>query len=357
MESGLGRNLTWASYDKPTVIGNATSVSTLTYGVDRRRIQQRKATVGQATTVTTYVGALYEETEVLATGAVERHHYVMGNGTRVALIVTSDTAGRSTRYIHQDHLGSVAAVTDEQGAVLVRYFYDAYGRSVDEQGQPLGNGQRSDATTRGFTDHEHLDEVGLIHANARVLDPQVGQFLSLDPIGPVLPPGPDAAHYRQRDPQELERYSYGRNDPLVMVDPTGTAATWGLVGGMFQYGRAFASQTGDGCNYVCRERHGTLYRPGGYAGPSSKGYGGRLAGRAVKEARSHDRAMAEAGAVVTPWEALPCTQMVPMSRLTRSSPRLGTRRLESRRRLILILGKLFRCQRGISIPSSICTLR
>lgn len=33
------------------------------------------------------------------------------------------------------------------------------------------------ATPRGFTGHEHLDGVGLIHMNGRVYDPVLGRFL------------------------------------------------------------------------------------------------------------------------------------------------------------------------------------
>jgi RHS repeat-associated protein len=36
-------------------------------------------------------------------------------------------------------------------------------------------------TNRGFTGHEHIDEMGLIHMNGRVYDPQIGRFLSADP--------------------------------------------------------------------------------------------------------------------------------------------------------------------------------
>jgi RHS repeat-associated protein len=35
-------------------------------------------------------------------------------------------------------------------------------------------------TNRGFTGHEHIDEMGLIHMNGRVYDPQIGRFLSTD---------------------------------------------------------------------------------------------------------------------------------------------------------------------------------
>ena len=36
-------------------------------------------------------------------------------------------------------------------------------------------------TNQGFTGHEHIDEMGLIHMNGRVYDPQIGRFLSADP--------------------------------------------------------------------------------------------------------------------------------------------------------------------------------
>jgi RHS repeat-associated protein len=36
--------------------------------------------------------------------------------------------------------------------------------------------------TRGFTMHEHLDQVGLIHMGGQVYDPEIGRFLSPDPF-------------------------------------------------------------------------------------------------------------------------------------------------------------------------------
>jgi RHS repeat-associated protein len=278
VEAGLGRNLTFASYDKPTFIANASSASTFFYGVDRRRIRQVKATVGQPTTATTYVGALYEETENLSTGATQRHHYVMANGVRIALIVTNATS-RTTRYLHQDHLGSVAVVTDEQGAILARYFYDTYGRSVDEDGEPLGDGHRSEATTRGFTDHEHLDDVGLIHANARVMDPVVGQFLSRDPLGmPAIP-------------QSLNPYAYALNAPVQYTDPTGNFAFFGTtlaiglgkLAGDIGEGSPAGKTAGNGnppfCNTkACQEEKSKPLDLEGTAGNNSFGYYARVRG-------------------------------------------------------------------------------
>ena len=65
-------------------------------------------------------------------------------------------------------------------------------------------------TSRGFTGHEMLDEVGVIHMNGRIYDAKLGRFLQADPFidGPY-------------DTQALNRYSYVRNNPLNAVDPSG----------------------------------------------------------------------------------------------------------------------------------------
>jgi RHS repeat-associated protein len=90
------------------------------------------------------------------------------------------------RYFHHDHLGSVAAVTDGiTGAVIERLAYDPWGK----RRYPNGAADTSDAllgltTDRGFTMHEHLDEMGVIHMNGRVYDPLIGRFMSADPLIP-----------------------------------------------------------------------------------------------------------------------------------------------------------------------------
>jgi RHS repeat-associated protein len=68
----------------------------------------------------------------------------------------------------------------------------------------------SSLTTHGFTGHEMVDPVGLIHMNGRVYDPEIGRFLTADPFVQDL-----------SNTQALNRYSYVLNDPLSMTDPTG----------------------------------------------------------------------------------------------------------------------------------------
>ncbi len=65
-------------------------------------------------------------------------------------------------------------------------------------------------TSRGYTGHEHLDRTGFIHMNGRVYDPELGRFLSPDPL--VTSP---------TNSQSWNRYSYVFNSPLSFTDPSG----------------------------------------------------------------------------------------------------------------------------------------
>lgn len=65
-------------------------------------------------------------------------------------------------------------------------------------------------TTRGYTGHEMLDDLGLVHMNGRVYDPELGRFLSADPFVQDL-----------SDLQSWNRYSYVLNNPLSFTDPSG----------------------------------------------------------------------------------------------------------------------------------------
>lgn len=70
-----------------------------------------------------------------------------------------------------------------------------------------------DITKRGFTDHEHLDEMQLIHMNGRMFDYNNGRFLSVDPF--IQNP---------TSTQSMNPYTYIFNNPLSGTDPTGYIA-------------------------------------------------------------------------------------------------------------------------------------
>ncbi len=128
------------------------------------------------------------------------------------------TVVSAMEYLHRDHLGSVEAVTDAGGASLLVQAYDPLGerRKSDWTGMLSASERQTLAanqplkTSRGYTGHEHLDRTGFIHMNGRLYDPQLGRFLSPDPI--VAAPGSS---------QSWNSYSYVSNSPLSYVDPGG----------------------------------------------------------------------------------------------------------------------------------------
>src|SRR5882757_10195095 len=88
----------------------------------------------------------------------------------------------STRYFHTDHLGSVSVITDENGLVVERLSYDAWGKRRNPNGTDDTAGSITSQTTRGFTGEEQLSVAGLVHLNGRVYDPILARFTSADTI-------------------------------------------------------------------------------------------------------------------------------------------------------------------------------
>lgn len=120
-------------------------------------------------------------------------------------------------YLTQDHLGSASVITDATGAVVERLAFDPWGKRRFINTTP-GARDKLDAlvglkTDRGYTLHEHLDEVGAVHMNGRIYDPLVGRFMSADPI--IQAP---------ENLKSFNRYAYVWNNPLKGFDPTGYEA-------------------------------------------------------------------------------------------------------------------------------------
>ncbi|MFN9185421.1 MAG: RHS repeat domain-containing protein, partial [Betaproteobacteria bacterium] len=106
--------------------------------------------------------------------------------------------------------------------------FDAWGKRMQPNGTADPDGQLNPASTdRGFTGHEHLDELGFVHMNGRIDDPLLGRFLSPDP------------HIQDEGLlQNYNRYSYVLNNPLRYTDPSGEV--WWHVAA-FIVGAALAS--------------------------------------------------------------------------------------------------------------------
>lgn len=212
--SRQGSSITWSSYNYPTQINDTAtgeSVSFL-YGPDRRAYFE--STQSPSGTETNYhVGGLLDI--VSSGGVTDYRHYIYAGSEPVAIDSRKSSGTNSLNYLLSDHQGSIAAITNSAGAVVVGESFTAYGNRRNPttwSGAP-GNSDLSTiagVTRQGYTFQDALGQMGLNDMVGRVQDATTGRFLSADPNIPD-----------PTDPQSYNRYSYTRNNPLTYTDPSG----------------------------------------------------------------------------------------------------------------------------------------
>lgn len=106
----------------------------------------------------------------------------------------------------KDHLGSANVITDGSGATVGEARYYPYGETRLTTGSMY--------TDQLFTGQREMAGLGIYHYGARFYSPKLGRFLSADSIVP------NAAN-----PQDFNRYSYVRNNPMRYTDPSGHVCT------------------------------------------------------------------------------------------------------------------------------------
>ncbi|MCD6167136.1 RHS repeat-associated core domain-containing protein, partial [bacterium] len=98
------------------------------------------------------------------------------------------------------HLGSTRVVVDEDGDVVESYDYYPFG---------LASRTSGGGTVYKFTEKELDNETDFYYFGARYYDPEVGRFISPDPLADLFP--------------DVTAYHYAHNNPISRVDPTGMA--------------------------------------------------------------------------------------------------------------------------------------
>ncbi len=96
-------------------------------------------------------------------------------------------------------------------------------QAFGKRDQNLSDDVVIDEVKRGFTSHEHIDELGLINMNARLYDPQTARFLSADSF--IQDSNLTLSH---------NRYIYVMNNPLKYTDPSGHFWNF-IVGAIISY--------------------------------------------------------------------------------------------------------------------------
>ena len=247
--SGAYRSIAYTSFNLPDSNSGAQGPSggpqyLWQYDENHQRVKETRVS-GGVTRTTWYAhpdnqgGLGFESESSTASTLPMNRHYLSVGGSAIGVLVSNTAlpmlaAGVMTpptissitlvkvEYWHKDHLGSLITTTDHTGAVTQRYAYDPFGKRRFTNGTYDSFGtliidwttNTNSGTDRGFTGHEQLDDIGIVHMNGRLFDATLGRFLQGDPL--------------IQDPNNLQnynRYGYCFNNPMTCSDPSGYGFT------------------------------------------------------------------------------------------------------------------------------------
>jgi RHS repeat-associated protein len=117
----------------------------------------------------------------------------------------SQTNSNGTNYYQVDGLGSTRQLTNNAGTIRVEYDYDAYGSLTSKTGNASNNYL--------FAGEQFDEAVDEYYLRARYYNPAAGRFSSTDPFEGY-----------KKQPITLNDYLYGKNNPIIFIDPDGKVA-------------------------------------------------------------------------------------------------------------------------------------
>jgi RHS repeat-associated protein len=217
MITRAGGSISWYSYNLPNTINYSGNSTQFFYNASHQRWKQ-VASYSGTTETTHYIGGMLEIMTRGSNPTEYRHQIPAGSG--MAVYTRRTDGSTSTYYATSDHLGSSDLVMDSSANVLTRESFTPFGarRGSAWTGAPSSGDYTAfgNTTRKGFTGHEMLDSVALVHMNGRVYDPFLGRFLSADSVIQSL-----------GATESINPYAYAWNDPLKYVDPNGhSLASW-----------------------------------------------------------------------------------------------------------------------------------
>jgi RHS repeat-associated protein len=184
-----GRTYNWDVYDRLTsVSGDFTAL----YEYDGLGNRRRAVRNGAATKFVLNILGMSQVLMETNDANVAQNYYVYGLG-----LISRIKPDNTTRYYHSDFRGSVVAMSDGAGTVTHKYQYDEFGTVLQKTEQDENRFRYV-----GMAGVQYEDST-LIFMRARYYDPEIGRFLSEDPIW------------------SANLYPYAGNNPVTGIDPTG----------------------------------------------------------------------------------------------------------------------------------------
>ncbi|WP_165362872.1 RHS repeat domain-containing protein [Promicromonospora panici] len=143
------------------------------------------------------------------------NRYYSFNGKTITTRAAIGATGQTT--IIPDHHGTPMLQVDQSANRVTRQYTDPFGATRGAVAGDADADGRLDGTSPTWVgDHGYLDKPedtsGLTAIGARMYDPVLGRFISVDPIMDLT------------DPQQWNAYSYANNMPVTLSDPTGMKA-------------------------------------------------------------------------------------------------------------------------------------
>lgn len=137
-----------------------------------------------------------------------------------------DGAVWTPSYFQFDALGSTRNLTISDETVTDTWLYDAWGNIVSHTGT-----SETPSLWIGEVGYYFDVETGNFSVRARVYDPVIGRWRSVDPLGFIDGPNP---------------YAYAQNNPVTLVDMTGMLVGWL---NFVERGGSFGACAGDCINH------------------------------------------------------------------------------------------------------------
>ena len=210
MKSYNGYSYTYKGNKLVGVAKNGVSTS-YTYGINGNRI--KKVHNGEETNY-------YYEGNNLIVEEVGTTKKIFGydENQELSSITIKEGTNESRYYYLKDILGNVIGLINENGEVVVRYSYRAYGRTISITGTLASTvGNLNPFRYKGYY---YDNETKLYFVSSRYYCPELCRWIS-----------PDSIEYL--DPESingLNLYAYCGNDPVNRFDPTGHIAISLIVG-------------------------------------------------------------------------------------------------------------------------------
>lgn len=203
-----------------------TTKTTYTYDVNGQRIKMTVVDpVKGINTTTYYISKYYEETydnnNPSATPKIVKH--IFANDIEVQTVFGTGKDAKTYNTL-TDTLGNVTGLVDSTGKLVETTDYYPFGQiRTNKKIDPA-----TPSSPNKFLDQKYDEQTGLNYLNARYYNSGIGRFLSQDPVALAIG---DNEKIKQltgksqeeilQDPQQLNLYSYARNNPITLSDPTG----------------------------------------------------------------------------------------------------------------------------------------